>query len=262
MYNLLIALAVGLGVGIVAVLMGFPWYAGVLPGLLAAVTVGALLFYRTYKGVEAALRPLQDRLAAQDLEGARALLREVDAGYSNWQPLLRGQLRGQLGMLSYIERKFDEASPLLDEGSGRDWTVQTARACLRFRRKEHDAAWEVFQACHDALPKEATPYAIHAILRNRAGDRSGALAVLSKGLESLPDHPVLRPLKTSVANKQKVDPVQLGEVWFQFFPEEVAKYATMGGRRGGLPFEVPQGARPVMQGRPQPRMRGKLARKR
>ncbi|MCB9682926.1 MAG: hypothetical protein H6733_15780 [Alphaproteobacteria bacterium] len=271
MYNLLISLAISVAVFALTMLAGFEWVAGIAPALLTFPVAMFLLARRTHQQVTAALAPVQAMMAEVQTSRTQAeatarlgkvaeLLVEVRDTWGPWQLLLTRQVNAQLGMLLYTQLQFDEALPLL-EGAWRDWTASAAAACVHVRRGRLDAAWKAFEDAAAYGDKEITLYVVWATLRARHGDRDAALAVVRKGLEAVPDNATLKALQAQLANKRRIDPASLGETWYRFFPEEAAQQAMVRGRRG--PIELPGGAAPRMvQGPPQPRARGKLARRR
>jgi|JI6StandDraft_1071083.scaffolds.fasta_scaffold205401_2 hypothetical protein len=261
MYNLLLSLGAALIVGSIPLLFGFPLISVLIPSILTFPIVMFLLSRRTAAAVQAELLPLQSLMAAGKVDEAKELIVRVRDGWSSWQPLLHGQLTGQLGMIAYLQLKFDEAQPLLEQSGGQDWSALVALGCIHFRRNRDDEAWATFTKAAAAGPKEVMVYVVWATLLTRRELRSEALVALSKGLESLPENQLLRSMKNTVANKQRLDPETYPENWSAFFPEEAAQRLMMRGRRGAP--EVPPGmtARPMF-GPPQPKSRGKLARRR
>lgn len=264
MYNLLISTAIALATAGLVLLLGFPWVSAIFPALLVFPVVLFLLTRRTGKQVEAAMAPLQELMQKGKIAETEALLVQVRDTYGPWQILLKGQITGQIGMLKYMQQKYDEALPLLEQASGRDWTAQAAQGCIHFRRGDHDAAWSAFDDAVSAAGKDANAWALYVFLLVKHGDRDKALSVLARGLEKTGESELLKKLRNRVANKQRIDPSVLGDMYFQFFPEEMVKRMAMRGTRGnpleGLPID--QIPRHMQQGPPQPKMRGKMARRR
>lgn len=260
MYNLLISLAITLGIfGLVAALM--QPVAAIVPALFVFPLAMFLLARRTGKLVEAELSDLPTLLQARKVDEVKEIIRAARDRHGKWQFLLEGQLTGQLGMLDYMSLKFDEALPQLESGRWRDWTANTAIGCVHYRKGRYDKAWEAFEAAQKVGSKEAMVYVVHATLLTRRDDREGALKVLSEGLERIEGSKLLKTLKTNIANKKKLDTSDYPESWYQFFPEDAQQMMNMRGRRGSHPGGVAPGGR--YQGPPpQPKQRGKMARRR
>ena len=270
MYNSLIALAISAVAFGLVLLAGFPWTAGLFPALALFPVAMFFLARRTGKQVEAALQPVQTKMMALQ-EGAhpseakkvlaevRQILNDTKETYAPWQFLLAGQLDAQVGMLHYMQLDFDAAFPLLDKGGWRDWNAKVAAGCIRYRRGELDEAWAAFDKAEAYARKEPLVYMVRSVLEMRKGHRDKALQTLVRGLEAAPGNSVLTRLKKTIANKQRIDVQALGENWYRFFPEEMARQAMVTGRRGKNPYAAQAVA---VSGPPQPRARGKLARRR
>lgn len=266
MYNLLISIALGALTAGLAMLIGLtmkvdvPVAAAILPAVFAAVVAMFFLARRTNRQVTAAMAPLGDLLQNQKLAEAQQLIGAVRDQYGPWQFLLKGQLNGQLGVLEYMQLKFDEALPLLEQGTFQNAMVQTLIACVHYRRERLDDAWEMFEKASKTSDKDAMIYVVWATLLVRQDQRGKALEVLSKGLEVIPDHQLLRTMKNTIANKQRIDTQKFPETWYQYFPEDAARMMRMRGTRNQ---KLPPGVRMQQrQGPPVPRNRGKHSRKR
>ncbi len=260
MYNLLIAIAIS-AVVFGAAAAGFGPWAGIFPALFVFPVAMFLLARRTGQQVQAVLAPIPELAQAGKVDEVRKILEDAREQYGSWQFFLGRQLTAQMGMLHYMKMEFDEALPLLEQ-SWRDWSTTVAAAAVHYRRKRFDEAWKAFEDARSYSPKEPALYAVEATLRSRKGDREGALGVLVTGLAALPDHPLLRKLKNRIANKQRIDVGEFEQVWFQFFPEELMQRMQMRGARPGSIPDIPGVAVQHRQGPPQPRTRGKMARRR
>ncbi|MFT4622891.1 MAG: tetratricopeptide (TPR) repeat protein [Myxococcota bacterium] len=250
MYNILIAIGLGLLMyGVVAVLL-HP-IGAVFPAVGVVVLAIFLLTRRTGRQVEAEMRALPQLLQARKVDEAKALLDGVRQRYGRWQILLGGQLEAQVGMLDYIQMKFDDALPRLKKGTFQNWTAWTAIACIHWRRDRRDDAWAAFEKAASAGSKEAIVYAMWAQLLVKAGKRNEAVSVLARGLEVLPESDFLKGLSKRVANKKSIDVKRFPQTYYQFWPEEFAKSYVMRGRRdGGM---AGQRVQPRFGGRAAPR---------
>ncbi len=244
MFNLLIAAALGTVVfAAIGAWLG-PW-AAIVPALLVMVGAIFLLSRRTGQQVEAALAPLATMLQSGQVAEARALLTSVGAQYGNWQLLLKGSISAQLGLLDYLQLKWDKALPQLQAGRFRNWMAMACIGCIHYRQNRRDKAWEEFEAAAGVQPKEAIVYAVWATLAVRAGERDRALKALKLGLEAMPDSDFLKNLQKTVANKKKIQTKGFPDSWYQFFPEEMVRQQMMRGRRDGQhPSQQVQQAKP------------------
>ena len=251
MYNILIALGLsGLTYGVVAVALHA--VAAVIPAVAVFGVAVFVLTRRTGRQVEEAMKPLQHLLQARKVDEAKALLRDVKQRFGRWQMLLDGQLEAQVGMIDYLQMKFDEALPRLEKGTFQNWTAWLAIGCIHVRRDRLPEAWKAFEKAASAQSKEAVIYAIWAQRLVKAGERNEAASVIAKGLEAMPESDFLKGLQKRVANKKKLDTNQFPQSYFQFWPEEFARQYVMRGRKGG-PHPGQQAPQPRFGGRAAPR---------
>jgi hypothetical protein len=125
--------------------------------------------------------------------------------------------------------------------------------CVHYRGKRYEEAWKALEAAASVGRKEPMVYIVWATLLTRAGKRTEALDVLTRAQKKIPDSAVLKSLRSTIANKKKIQTKKFPETWYQFFPEDMAASQMMRGRKGGPP--------PGM-GLPQPKVRGKAGRRR
>lgn len=202
--------------------------AAVFPALVA----GAMLFFylsrKTSVEVAKALEGLPALLKEQKVEEAIAHLQEIKLKYGKSQILLERQIDGQIGLIRYIQMRFDEAFPLLERGSWRNWTALVAVGAIHYRRGEYDLAWKRLEKAGKVAPKEPFVFVVWAVLLLRQDQREAALTALGEGLKGAPKSQDLLRLQKLIANKQSVEVRSLPQMWYQFFPEELA--AQFGGR--------------------------------
>jgi hypothetical protein len=146
MYNLLIAFGAGAVVFVLGAAVFGP-FAGILPGLLVFVAAQFLLGRRTGTAIQAELAGLEPLLQGRKIDEAVALLRRVQATYKPWQFLLDQQIEAQIGILDYLQMKFDDARPRLEAGGkgpftwtafGRNPLALALLACLHYRQGRKD----------------------------------------------------------------------------------------------------------------------------
>jgi len=250
MYNVVISLVAGAVVFIAVSLLLNAW-AAILPALLVSMAGMFFLSRRINAILEGELAKLPPLLEQRKVAEAEALLRGVQKKYGPWQLFLDNQLEAQLGMIDYLQMKFDDALPKLDKGSWRNAHALICVGAIHFRKGDKEAAWEALTKAQDADSKELMTHLVHGVLRTRGGDRDGALAAVGRGLEALPDNDQLKRLQRRIANKKKIDVKQLPQTWYQFFPEDLAKQMAVRGRKGG--------PHPQAQAMPQQRIGAKRA---
>jgi len=246
MYNLLVSLGLAL-VTFVAVALILRPLAGIVPALLVFGVALFLLTRRVGRKVDAEMQQLLPMLQAQQVDRAREHLEGIKRRWGKWQLLLEGQIDAQLGMLDYVQMKWDEALPRLQRGRFRNWQAQVCIGAIHHRRGELDKAWAELESAVGTAPKEAVAWLVYAHLLLRSGERNRALEVLGRGLQALPDSELLQQTQKDLANKRRLRTDRYPESWYQFFPEELVKSHLVRGRRGPQP------------GVPQPRFGAKMA---
>lgn len=239
MYNIAISFLAGL----VTLLLLSLWM-GPIPAVIPGVLVTGVTFYliaqRVGKGIEAEMAALVPLMQAQKVDEARHKLEEVKARYGRWQVLLDGQIDAQLGMIDYLQMKFDEALPKLERGRYNNWSALAAIGCIHWRKGDKDAAWKAFEEAHATGPKDPILYLVWGTLLSRDGKRTEALQALDHGLKDIPENQTLKNLRKTIANKKKISTKHFPQTWYQFFPEDLARQMVMRGRRGPLPEGAPQ----------------------
>jgi predicted Zn-dependent protease len=255
MLNVLVSVGLALAAALLAAAFNLPWYAGIAPAVFVFPIAFYLLSMRTNRAIQAALAPLGGLLQERKVDEARALLQRVSDTWGPWQLYLKGQLQAQVGMLDYLQLRFDEALPQLEAAAVKDWTTLSALAAIHFRRGRHDAAAERLAEAAKQSPKEAMAHILRGVLLARM-DRGGkgreeALVAVQEGLTAIPDQPALKRLRHQLSNKLKVDLGDLQpEAWFQFFPEEITQAMLLRGTRGAprLPDAVAAQRAAVLRG--------------
>ncbi len=242
MLNVLVSVGLALAAALLAAAFNLPWYAGIAPAVFVFPIAFYLLSMRTNRAIQAALAPLGGLLQERKVDEARALLQRVSDTWGPWQLYLKGQLQAQVGMLDYLEHRFDEALPQLEAAAVKDWTTLSALAAIHFRRGRHDAAAERLAEAAKQSPKEAMAHILRGVLLARM-DRGGkgreeALVAVQEGLTAIPDQPALKRLRHQP------------EAWFQFFPEEITQAMLLRGTRGAprLPDAVAAQRAAVLRG--------------
>src|SRR6266850_5766319 len=109
--NLLLALAAGVLGFLLFFLTGIAHALGsIFPGVVAAVVTYILLARRTGKQLEAAMGVAQKEMVARRPERAVQALQDAFS-LSRWQFGIASSQHANIGVLLYVQKKFDEAEP-------------------------------------------------------------------------------------------------------------------------------------------------------
>lgn len=248
MYNILLSLAIALAVGLpIALWLGV--LAAIVPALIAAIIAYILLSRRTVMRLQVEMEALVPLLQGRQIDAARQKLIDLKRRYGPWQVLLSGQMDAQLGVIDYMQQRYDDALPRLEAGKWRNATILTFIGCVHWRKSDKAKAWASFEAAVKASPKELIVWVVYATLLYKADQREDALKVVGRGLAALPDNAVLKELQAVLANKRKVDTTRYPQTWYQFFPEDLVGQQLMRGRRDGA---TPVPGMPGVPGGPPP----------
>jgi tetratricopeptide (TPR) repeat protein len=248
MYNVLLAIAAALllfGVSLV-------WLKPIAAGIPAILLFGVVLFVltrRISKILETEMEQIVPLLQARRVDEARAHLDAVRARYGRWQFLLDGQVAAQVGMIDYLQMKWDDALPRLEQGRWRNWTAILCIGLIHHRRGDKDKAYEEFANAASTASSEPMVYAVWVTLLSREGKRKEALEALARAKTDLPDNALIKQLHKTVANKKKINTKIFPQTWYQFFPEDMLKQHMLKGRQQ----QMAQMQQPRFGGRSAPR---------
>jgi tetratricopeptide (TPR) repeat protein len=245
MYNLLLALLAGL-VTFGGVTFALSAVAAVLPALGAFLVVLFLLSRRTAQLVQTELASVGNLLQQQRVDEAQTKLVLVKQRFGNWQLRLAAQIDAQLGLIEYLQTKFEEAKPLLESGRWRNAPVLARLGLIEWRKGQKALGYKLLEEATRASAEDAMIYVVWAVLKAREGERAEALTIVGNGLKALPGNHTLKELQQKLANDQKVDTKAFGEGWYQYFPEDyradMLKQHVMRGTRTPSPLlaKLPQ----------------------
>ena len=235
MYNLFLALGAA-----ALTFLGVALWLGPVAAAFPAVGVLALAMFllsrRTGQLVSTELEGVAPLLQARRIDEAETKLVRVKEKYGPWQFLLAGQIDAQLGIIDYLQLKWDSALPKLEAGKFRNAIAQTCIGAIHYRQGRKDEAWKSFASAASVSSNDVMVYCVWATLLARDGLRTEALEAVAKGQKELPNNAVLKDLHARIANKKKIDTRAFGEGWYQFFPEELQQQLVMRGTRAPSPF--------------------------
>jgi len=248
MYNVLLALAAS------ALLFGLSliWLEPIAAGIPAILLFGIVLFVltrRISKILEVEMEKIVPLLQARRVDDARAHLDAVRERYGRWQFLLDGQIAAQVGMIDYLQMKWDDALPRLEKGRWRNWSAILCIGLIHYRKGDKDKAYEEFANAAKSASTEPMVYAVWVTLLMRDGKRKEALEALANAKADMPKNDLIKQLHNTVANKKKINPKTFPQTWYQFFPEDMLKKHMLQGRQQ----QMAQMQQPRFGGRAAPR---------
>lgn len=222
MINLLLSLAAGLLAFLLFYLTGIAHALGsIFPGVAAAIGAYVLLARRSGKQLEAVMGVAQKEMMARKPERAVAALEEAFK-LARWQFGVKSSLHANIGVLLYVQKKFDEAEPHLRKSSGtllRLWQAQAMLAAILFRKKQYPEMEKIFQGAMRGNKSETLLYAVYAWCEWQRGEKKKALEILTKGVNDNPSDEKLKTLLGRAQNDKRLKLDGWGEQWWQFWLE-------------------------------------------
>jgi predicted Zn-dependent protease len=207
----------------------------IFPGVVAAVVTYILLARRTGKQLEGVMAVAQKEMMARKPERAVQALQDAFA-LSRWQFGLSSSLHANIGVLLYVQKKFDEAEPHLRKGAGtviKLWLAQAMLAALLYRRKQFPEMEKVFESTMRGNKGETLLYAVYAWCESQRGEKKKAIEILQKGVAQNPSDEKLKTLLGRAQNDKRLKLEPWGEQWWQFWLETPP---MMAGPQGGAVF--------------------------
>jgi tetratricopeptide (TPR) repeat protein len=234
MYNLLLSLAAGLAVTLgIRFGTNVGWIGSVVPGVIAVLAAYLVLARRTTKQLEALFEGVQKELQAQRFERAVQLL-ESGFPLARWQFLVGSQLHSQIGILQYVRREFDAATPHLEKSFSRHWLARAMLAVSLYRKRDLAGMERTFEDAAKHSKKEGLLYSVWAWILEKESRHEDAIRVLSRGAAANPADEKLKTALQALQNGKRLKLGKLyGEQWFQFWLESPPPQLAGPGMRGG-----------------------------
>src|SRR5262249_29640572 len=146
-----------------------------------------------------------------------------------------------IGLLLYIQKKFEEAEPHLHKAFVKIWPARAMLGAQHYRRKEWKEMEDVFQSTIKSNKNEGLLYAVYAWCQDKRGERKKAIEWLQKGVQENPGDEKLKTLLNRAQNDKRMKLEAWGEQWWQFWLENPPPMMPPGG--GGF------GGRQMFRGR-------------
>ncbi len=234
MINLLISTGVAVAIALIFVGLGFGVWASTLPAMVVFLASNILLTRRVGKKVQVLATAAQKEIAAQKFDKGIKILEE-GLQFEKWQLLVGPELHANIGILYYVQKRFDEARPHLQKSSKRGPTGARARAmlaCLAFQDHNEPAMANFFEQAVKAGKKESIVWAVYAWCVNKLGKRDQAIEVLSRAVAANPTDEKLKAGLVSLQNEKKLKMKAYSFEWLQFHLEKPPPdFSPNGGRR-------------------------------
>jgi len=235
--NLILSLAGGVVGFLLFFLTGIAHAVGsILPGAVATVGVFIWLARRSGKQLEATMAVAQKEMAARKPDRAVAALQDAFK-IARWQFGVAASLQANIGILLYVQKKFDEAEPHLRKSGAtllKLWQAQAMLAAILFRKKQYGEMEKTFDGALRGNKKETLLFAVYAWCEHQRGEKKKAIEILQNGLTESPSDEKLKSLLGRAQNDKRLKLDGWGEMWWQFWLENPPMMA--GPQGGGFAF--------------------------
>jgi len=237
MYNLLIALAVGVAVALAVLLAHLPWFAALVPGFLAFAGAFVLLGRQVGKRVKAITDVAEKELSVQSssmrerqqrLEKAVKTL-ESALVWEKWQLFIGGAIHAQIGVVQYLHKDYAKAEPHLKQASVRNGLARALLGALHYQRKEYPEMEAAFEGAVKAQKKDGLLWAAYAWCLLQRREREKALQVMNRAVAANPNDEKLKNGLVALQNDKKLKMKPWEPAWWQFGLETPPE--MMGGGR-------------------------------
>lgn len=203
MFSVIVAAAVAV-VLFLAGFFAFDVLSGVVIGVLAGIGTAILLLRRGRKPIEAAMKECETHMKGQRFDKALAAL-EAMRPLARWQPGLGSSIDAQLGMIRYAHmREFEQARASLEKASPKIWQAQAMLAAAHFKKDRFDEMKTVFERAVKKNKKTAMLWLVYGYCEWKRGDRTNAMAVLTRGATANPRDERLRNQRDALSNGKKM----------------------------------------------------------
>jgi len=190
-------------------------------GLVGAIGAYVLLARRSGKQLEAVMAIAQKEMMARKPERAVEALQSAFS-LARWQFGISSSLHANIGVLLYVQKKFDEAEPHLRKSTGtllRLWQAQAMLAAILYRHKKYDEMERIFDGSLKGNKSETLLYAVYAWCEHARGEKKKAIEILTKGVEENKSDEKLKTLLQRAQNDKRLKLDGWGEQWWQFWLE-------------------------------------------
>ena len=241
MYNLLIALGVGVAITLGVKLFGFSVWAGIIPGTLAFAGTYFVLARRIGTQLQVLMTTVQKELQGQPTSQKEATARveraikmlEGGLVYEKWQFLVGPEIHSQIGMLKYMSKDLDGADRHFAKASPRNYMAKAMQGALYYQRKDFPKMKSSFELAVASGKKEPLIWAVYAWCLVQNKEKEEALRVLGRGVEANPSDEKLKNSLSALQNDKKLKMKPYEPMWWQFGLEAPPPQVLGGGGGGG-----------------------------
>ncbi len=219
MYNIVASLIVGAVATIAfSFLFGggdFELAYGIVPGIIAQIAVFIYLARKSIAEVERVMKEGQALVEKKKVDQGIEIMQSAYPA-ARKQIFLESQIDGQIGLILYASKRFDESEPYLKRSFKKNWMPRAMLGVLYYKRKKYDEMKEVFEEAVMANKKQALLWNLYAYCMWKQGNRDAAIDILVRAKEHLDkDEKTDKNLK-ALQNNKKMKMRGWNMLWYQF----------------------------------------------
>lgn len=240
MWNLLIALACGVAVAVVVSLLGFPIWAGIVPGVIVFFGVYLVLARRVATKMSALTQSAQKELSTpasnqrEQKQKVDKAIKTLEEGlkFDKWQFLVASEIHAQIGMIKYMVKDLDGAEGHLNKANPRNYIARAMQGALYFQKKDFTKMRTAFEDAVKSGKKEGLVWAVYAWCLLQLKEKDEARRVLARGVALNPTDEKLKNALTALQNDKRLKMKPWEPMWWQFGLEQ-PPMPVLGGGGGG-----------------------------
>ncbi len=200
---------------------------GILPGIIVMGVTFWLLGRRVIRDVQNRMETVRVMLTPKNpmkptkprIDDAVGVLKGALA-WRRWQPLIAPQIEGQIGVLYFLDKRFDEAQPYLDRTTGRNWVGKAMLGVIYYRRKKPAEMRAAFESALKYSGKESLLWNTYAWCLYKRQERDAAIDVLLRAKDKLGDEARTAKNLQAIQNNKGMKMKGWNEMWYQFHLEK------------------------------------------
>ena len=182
---------INIGISLLAAILVFIIFTlGLQVSAFLSVPMGILLGFALFivlgRKIQSRLQNILEQMQKEVQEGKpERAIETLKSGlvFEKRHIFVGGQLRSQIGVLYYIQKKHDLALDYLKKGFVKHFLGQGMMAVIYYKRKDYATMKKVMDATVQANKKESIVYGLYAYLLYQLKEKEAAIEILQKGLK-------------------------------------------------------------------------------
>ena len=133
---------------------------------------------------------------------------------------IKSTTNGQIGILYYVSKKFQQAKPYLEKSFFKHWVARTMFAILHYKEKKIKKMNSIFENVVKYTTDESLIWSIWAFCLSKNNDTQGAIQILKRANKKFELHdPYILQNIINLQNHKHMKMKAYGDLWYQFHLE-------------------------------------------